>query len=161
MKKIPKKNYIYVTILSLFTIILTFYLSNLYLVNKRSENKISFVSEIKENELKSYLDETHEIIIYMSESKNKENDKLEEELKKYTQKNNLEDKYLYLDLSMVSSNFYNEFYVNYINEAYKGNFEIKDPTIIYIKNKKVESYNNNIKDINDVKKFFYENEVIE
>ena len=145
MKKIPKKNYIYVTILSLFTIILTFYLSNLYLVNKRSENKISFVSEIKENELKSYLDETHEIIIYMSESKNKENDKLEEELKKYTQKNNLEDKYLYLDLSMVSSNFYNEFYVNYINEAYKGNFEIKDPTIIYIKNKKVESYNNNIK----------------
>ncbi len=161
MKKIPKKNYIYVTILSFFTIILTFYLSNLYLVNKRSENKISFVSEIKENELKSYLDETHEIIIYMSESKNKENDKLEEELKKYTQKNNLEDKYLYLDLSMVSSNFYNEFYVNYINEAYKGNFEIKDPTIIYIKNKKVESYNNNIKDINDVKKFFYENEVIE
>lgn len=161
MKKIPKKNYIYVTILSLFTIILTFYLSNLYLVNKRSENKISFVSEIKENELKSYLDETHEIIIYMSESKNKENDKLEEELKKYTQKNNLEDKYLYLDLSMVSSNFYNEFYVNYINEAYKGNFKIKDPTIIYIKNKKVESYNNNIKDINDIKKFFYENEVIE
>lgn len=161
MKKIPKKNYIYVTILSLFTIILTFYLSNLYLVNKRSENKISFVSEIKENELKSYLDETHEIIIYMSESKNKANDKLEEELKKYTQKNNLEDKYLYLDLSMVSSNFYNEFYVNYINEAYKGNFEIKDPTIIYIKNKKVESYNNNIKDIKDIKKFFYENEVIE
>lgn len=161
MKKIPKKNYIYVTILSLFTIILTFYLSNLYLVNKRSENKISFVSEIKENELKSYLDETHEIIIYMSESKNKANDKLEEELKKYTQKNNLEDKYLYLDLSMVSSNFYNEFYVNYINEAYKENFEIKDPTIIYIKNKKVESYNNNIKDIKDIKKFFYENEVIE
>ena len=101
MRKIPRKNYIYVLVLSFFTIALTFYLSTLYNNNKMSENKMSFVSEIKENELKNYLEETHEAIIYMSESKNKNNYNLEQELEKYTKAYNLEDKYVYLDLSLV------------------------------------------------------------
>ena len=117
--------------------------------------------QIKENELKNYLEETHEAIIYMSESKNKNNYNLEQELEKYTKAYNLEDKYVYLDLSLVSDKFYNEFYINYINEAYKGKFEIKNPTIVYIKNKTVVNYDNNITNIDQIKEFFNNNEVIE
>jgi hypothetical protein len=159
MRKIPKKNYLYVAILSIFTIMLTFYLVNLY--NNNTDKRISFVSEIKENELKSYTTETHEAIIYMSSKNNKSIEQFENDLEKYTLENNLEDKYVYLDLSLVNNNFYNEFYINYINESDIGNFKIIEPTIVLIKNGKVISYKNNLNNIEEIDAFFEDNEVLE
>lgn len=160
-RKIPKKNYILVLLLSLSTIILTFILVNTYNNNKVSNKRINFISEIKENELKNYITETDEAIVYMSKSNNEKNNLLEEELKEYTLKQNLEDKYVYLDLSLVDNNFYNDFYLNYIKESYTGNFEIKEPTMVIINKGKVKTYINNIDKLEEIKDFFVNNGVVE
>ncbi|MBE6159714.1 MAG: hypothetical protein E7157_01550 [Lactobacillales bacterium] len=159
-KKIPKKNYIIVILISVFTILLTFFLMNKYNSNKTIEN-ITFVSEIKENELNNYVTERQEVIIYMSSSTNENIKDLESDLEKYTKKKNLKDEYVYLDLSKVNSNFYNEFYINYLNESYSGKFKIEEPTIVIIRNGKVESYLNKINNINQIKLFFEKNGVLE
>ena len=160
-RKIPKKNYILVLILSIFTTGLTFFLMNTYNNNKVNDKRINFISEIKENELKSYITERSETVIYMSLSNNDQNEQLEQQLKEYTLKNNLEEKYIYLDLSTVDTTFYNSFYINYINESYTGNFEIKDPTLVFIKDGKVLNYINNINNIEEVEKFFLESGILE
>lgn len=159
-KKIPKKNYIIVALISIFTILLTLFLMNKYNSNKTSEN-ITFVSEIKENELNNYVTERQEVIIYMSSSTNENIKELENDLEKYTKKKNLKDEYVYLDLSKVDSNFYNEFYINYLNESYTGKFKIEEPSLIIIRNGKVESYLNKINNINQIKLFFEKNGVLE
>lgn len=159
-RKIPKKNYIILIILSLITLLLTFFLVNKY-KDDFYDNKIKFVSEIKENEINDYAREGHEIIIYMSNSKNRKLRKLEKDLKKYTEQNDLKEKFVYLDLYTVSNNFNNEFYVKFINESYNGSFEIKDPTIVIIDNEKVKTFTNDIKNIDDIKEFFNNNGVLE
>lgn len=159
-KKIPKKNYVIVILISVFTILLTFFLMNKYNNNKSVES-ITFVSEIKENELNNYVTERQEVIIYMSSSNNENIKELEEDLEKYTKKKNLKDEYVYLDLSKVDSNFYNEFYINYLNESYSGKFKIEEPSIVIIRNGKLESYLNNINSINQIKLFFEKNGVLE
>lgn len=158
-KKIPKKNYIIILLIFIFTILLTLFLMNKYNIN--NNESLSFVSEIKDNELNNYITERQEVIIYMSSSNNKNNYELEKELEKYTKEKNLKDKYIYLDLSNVNSNFYNEFYINYINESYTGNFKIQEPSMIIIRDGKVESYLNKINNINQIKLFFEKNEVLE
>lgn len=158
-KKIPIKNYFIVVLLIILTVSLTFYLMMTY--NNKDNKSLSFVSQVKENELDSYITERQEVIIYMSSSNNKDTKGFENELKKYTEDKNLKDLYVYLDLNDVSSNFYNEFYVKYLNESYTGTFEIKEPTIVIIRNGKIDSYLNNINDVDQVKEFFEKNEVLE
>lgn len=158
-KKIPIKNYFIVVLLIILTVSLTFYLMITY--NNKDSKSLSFVSQVKENELDSYITERQEVIIYMSSSNNKYIKEFENELKKYTEDKNLKDLYVYLDLNDVSSNFYNEFYVKYLKESYTGTFEIKEPTIVIIRNGKIDSYLNNINDVNQVKDFFEKNEVLE
>lgn len=159
MKKIPLKNYFIVGFLIIFTIFLTFYLMKKYDSVKVKE--INFVSEVKENELDSYITERQEVIIYMASSNNKELDTFNKNLKKYTEDKNLKDLYVYLDLKNVSSNFYNKFNIKYLKEADNSVFNIKEPTFVIIRNGKMDSYLNNINSIEQVKEFFKKNEVLE
>ena len=159
MKKIPLKNYFIVGFLIIFTIFLTFYLMKKYDSVKVKE--INFVSEVKENELDSYITERQEVIIYMASSNNKELDTFNKDLKKYTEDKNLKDLYVYLDLKNVSSNFYNKFNIKYLKEADNSVFNIKEPTFVIIRNGKMDSYLNNINSIEQVKEFFKKNEVLE
>lgn len=159
MKKIPLKNYFIVGFLIIFTIFLTFYLMKKY--DSVKVKKINFVSEVKENELDSYITERQEVIIYMASSNNKELDTFNKDLKKYTEDKNLKDLYVYLDLKNVSSNFYNKFNIKYLKEADNSVFNIKEPTFVIIRNGKMDSYLNNINSIEQVKEFFKKNEVLE
>ena len=159
MKKIPLKNYFIVGFLIIFTIFLTFYLMKKYDSVKVKE--INFVSEVKENELDSYITERQEVIIYMASSNNKELDTFNKDLKKYTEDKNLKDLYVYLDLKNVSSNFYNKFNIKYLKEADNSVFNIKEPTFVIIRNGKMDGYLNNINSIEQVKEFFKKNEVLE
>lgn len=159
MKKIPLKNYFIVGFLIIFTIFLTFYLMKKYDSVKVKE--INFVSEVKENELDSYITERQEVIIYMASSNNKGLDTFNKDLKKYTEDKNLKDLYVYLDLKNVSSNFYNKFNIKYLKEADNSVFNIKEPTFVIIRNGKMDSYLNNINSIEQVKEFFKNNEVLE
>ena len=159
MKKIPLKNYFIVGFLIIFTIFLTFYLMKKY--DSVKVKKINFVSEVKENELDSYITERQEVIIYMASSNNKELDTFNKDLKKYTEDKNLKDLYVYLDLKNVSSNFYNKFNIKYLKEADNSVFNIKEPTFVIIRNGKMDSYLNNINSIEQVKEFFKKNEALE
>ena len=159
MKKIPLKNYFIVGFLIIFTIFLTFYLMKKY--DSVKVKKINFVSEVKENELDSYITERQEVIIYMASSNNKELDTFNKDLKKYTKDKNLKDLYVYLDLKNVSSNFYNKFNIKYLKEADNSVFNIKEPTFVIIRNGKMDCYLNNINSIEQVKEFFKKNEVLE
>ena len=151
MRKIPIKNYIILLIIAIFTFSITFYLMNQY--QTKDNKKINFVSEIKENELDSYITEGHEVIIYMSKSDTEEIEKFEKQLKIYTTRNDLSNKYVYLNLNNVSDNFYNEFYLKYIKES-SNKFDIIEPAFIYIDDMKVIYYINNVDSIDLVKEFF-------
>ena len=86
-KEIPTKNYIILIILSLVTLILTFNLAGIYQermeYNNQSNNIMKFLSEIKEEELKNYVLDNHDTIIYISSSVDNENKKFEYQLRKY------------------------------------------------------------------------------
>ena len=157
MKKIPLKNYLIVLILSVATVFLTFYFANNYKKNKIVQ-KINFLSEIKQNELNSYISERSDVIIFMTYI---DNDDLIKNLKKYLKENELKSEFVYIDLNEVNNNFYNEFYVNYVNEASNKSFEIKNSTLVFIENGTINSYINNIKYIEQVKNFFESNELID
>jgi len=157
-KKIPKKNYLIIVILTIFTILLTLFLMKTYNNTKKNVSRISFVSEIKANELDAYITESQETIIYFVETKNEQ---LESELEKFTKENNLQDKYVYVDLNNVGDKFYENFYVKYVNETWSIDIKIKAPSIFIIRNGKIERYLNNIKSVYQIEKFFLESGVIE
>ena len=104
-KKIPIKNYFIVVLIAILTISLTFCLMITY--NNKEKNTLSFVSQVKENELDSYITERQEVVIYMASSNNKNIKELEKDLKKYTEEKNLKDFYVYLDFR---DGFINIFY---------------------------------------------------
>lgn len=160
-KTIPTKNYIIVFILSICTLLLTFYLMNVYNNSENTHQKTLSISEVRENELKSYITENNEVIIYMSSSNNNQIETFEKNLNNYILDNNLKNEFVYLDLNNVSENFYNEFYINYVKESNSEKFIIKEPTLVIINNRVIKNYINNIDNIDQVKEFLISAGVIE
>jgi|GEM_PF-3782705 len=137
---IPKKNYMIVLIISILTLLLIFGLKNIYEKNQVINNEtLDFMSEIKENELKTFIIENHEAIIYLSSSNNETLDSFESKLKNYVLNNNLEKTIVYIDLSKVSDKFYENFNKQYFNNKQIIVFE-KEPSLLYIKEGKVVDY---------------------
>lgn len=142
-REIPKKNYIILIILSIGTILLVFYLNNIYKerleYNNQNSNVMSFLSEIKEEELNNYILDNHDTIIYISSSINNENKKFESELKNYINKKNLSKDIIYLDSSNLSDSFYNNLKNNYLSDGLKKqNIQLNiTPNIIIIKEEKI------------------------
>ena len=168
-RKIPMKNYFITFVLAVITIIIVFSLMNIYNKQKdykESSNKnLDILSEIKENELETYFTENHDGIIYMSSSNNKNLEEFEKELKKYIVDKNLTKEIVYLNMFNVSDTFYNEFYLKYFNESSNINVDLtKEPNIFIVNNGKVINYLLSDKEqinMEDVKKFFKENGVLE
>jgi len=137
---IPKKNYMIVLIISILTLLLIFGLKNIYEKNQVINNEtLDFMSEIKENELKTFIIENHEAIIYLSSSNNETLDSFESKLKNYVLNNNLEKTIVYIDLSKVSDKFYENFNKQYFNNKQIIVFE-KEPSLLYKKEGKVVDY---------------------
>ena len=165
MRKIPKKNYFITFIIVVLTVIITFVLMNMYSKDKKykisTNDNLTNLSEIKENELSNYLTENQEIILYMSSSNNIEYQEFEKGLNDLVKENNLSKKITYLNTYNVSENFYSEFNLKYLDNQ-NILFDKKSPYIFVIKDGKVINYllseNIDIKSVND---FFNDNEVIE
>ena len=83
---IPKKNYFILSILAVATIILTFYLSDYYFKREKEiiahNTTMNFLLKITENDLKNYIADNHDVIIYFSNSYNKSLIDYEKKLKK-------------------------------------------------------------------------------
>lgn len=135
-KEIPFKNYIYLFIILLGTVLLLLYIYSWY--ETYNENKLNvqimnnYLTVINYNELDDYIIENKNAIIYVSVLGNKEINKFEEKFKNNIIDNNLKNDILYLDLTNED-----------LNEAMKKlNIEDKFPyLIVYTNGKITDTYN--------------------
>lgn len=154
LKGVPVKNYIYLSLIILVTILLVFYFYLWYLTYK--ENKLNnqvmdrYLQVINYNELSDYLTENKDAYVYVSVLEDQEIRDFELEFKTLIMDNSLKKEILYLDLT----NVYND--KNLISKANKdyqvGEKNISDVPCILVFKEGV------LKEIYDIRENNYEME---
>lgn len=144
-KEIPLKNYILLSIVLILTIVVVIYFflwKNTYEKSKLQTPILDdYLLVINYNELNNYLVENKDAIIYVSKLNDESIRLFENKFKNIINKNNLNNKILYLDLTeeLKENNIVKE-----INKKY-GKEMTEVPTIVIIKDGKISS-SYNIKD---------------
>lgn len=138
-KEIPLKNYILLSIVLILTIVVVIYFflwKNTYEKSKLQTPILDdYLLVINYNELNNYLVENKDAIIYISKLNNENIRLFENKFKNIINKNNLNNKILYLDLTeeLKENNI-----VKKINKKY-GKEMTEVPTIVIIKDGKISS----------------------
>ena len=138
-KEIPLKNYILLSIVLILTIVVVIYFflwKNTYEKSKLQTPILDdYLLVINYNELNNYLVENKDAIIYVSKLNNENIRLFENKFKNIINKNNLNNKILYLDLTeeLKENNI-----VKKINKKY-GKEMTEVPTIVIIKDGKISS----------------------
>lgn len=108
LRGVPVKNYIYLSLIILVTILLVFYFYLWYLTYKESKlnNQIMdrYLQVINYNELSDYLTENKNAYVYVSVLEDQEIRNFELEFKTMIMDNSLKKEILYLDLTDVYNN---------------------------------------------------------
>ena len=103
LREIPKKNYIYLLLILLGTILLLIYIYKWYDTYNESELNTSIMNEyltvINYNELDNYIIENKDAVIYVSILGNEKINRFERKFKNAILDNNLKNEILYLDLT--------------------------------------------------------------
>ena len=138
-KEIPLKNYILLSIVLILTIVVVIYFflwKNTYEKSKLQTPILDdYLLVINYNELNNYLVENKDAIIYVSKLNDESIRLFENKFKNIINKNNLNNKILYLDLTeeLKENNIVKE-----INKKY-GKEMTGVPTIVIIKDGKISS----------------------
>ena len=138
-KEIPLKNYILLSIVLILTIVVVIYFflwKNTYEKGKLQTPILDdYLLVINYNELNNYLVENKDAIIYVSKLNDESIRLFENKFKNIINKNNLNNKILYLDLTeeLKENNIVKE-----INKKY-GKEMTEVPTIVIIKDGKISS----------------------
>ena len=138
-KEIPLKNYILLSIVLILTIVVVIYFflwKNTYEKSKLQTPILDdYLLVINYNELNNYLVENKDAIIYVSKLNDESIRLFENKFKNIINKNNLNNKILYLDLTeeLKENNIVKE-----INKKY-GKEMTEIPSIIIIKDGKISS----------------------
>ena len=146
-KEIPLKNYILLSIVLILTIVVVIYFflwKNTYEKSKLQTPILDdYLLVINYNELNNYLVENKDAIIYVSKLNDESIRLFENKFKNIINKNNLNNKILYLNLTeeLKENNIVKE-----INKKY-GKEMTEVPTIVIIKDGKISS-SYNIKENN-------------
>ncbi len=141
-KEIPLKNYILLSIVLILTIVVVIYFflwKNTYEKSKLQTPILDdYLLVINYNELNNYLVENKDAIIYVSKLNDESIRLFENKFKNIINKNNLNNKILYLDLTeeLKETNI-----VKKINKKY-GKEMTEVPTIVIIKDGKISSFYN-------------------
>lgn len=141
-KEIPLKNYILLSIVLILTIVVVIYFflwKNTYEKGKLQTPILDdYLLVINYNELNNYLVENKDAIIYVSKLNDESIRLFENKFKNIINKNNLNNKILYLDLTeeLKENNIVKE-----INKKY-GKEMTEVPTIVIIKDGKISSFYN-------------------
>lgn len=101
MKKcdVPFKNYIIALLISIITIILVLIISNYYKNRQEYENDVmSFLSEIKIEELDNFIIENHDVMVYLVNDSDTNFKYLQSQVKKIVTENDYTKDIVYLDL---------------------------------------------------------------
>jgi hypothetical protein len=169
MKQIKLRNYIILAIIILVTIALVFIIKKAYensqMYAVHTNERLSMLYEIKEDDLDSYLVENQDIVIYISNAKDEKIEEFEKELMTYISEKELAREIIYLNLDTVSSNFYknieNKYFSPYLNEnktllpEQANMLQVQEGKITKILYDKETSIS-----MSDVKEFLIKNDVV-
>ena len=135
MKKervVPKKNYIYLFIMLLFVVIITFMIFG---INDKYQNKKlessyldGYINQVNLNEISNVLSEaSSELFILVTKTNNEDIYQFESDLKKVINKYDLRDNFIFIDYTDSENK------LNILNETL-GSDVNSIPAIIYLKN---------------------------
>ncbi len=106
-RKIPRKNYIIYGVIVIVTIAVVLYLNSWYKAYKQNELENSYISkyihEINYEEFKNFSVENPNLIVYVGKTNCEECVKLEKELYKIIDDNELKDNTVFLNVTDLSS----------------------------------------------------------
>ena len=135
MRKIPTGNYFFAVLIMIITLVLTFTLAKFYYNSTNIEDReyLTFLSEVKPDELNNYIVDNHDVMIYMTDSENSDK-KIDSSVEKILTKSDHVKEVVYLNLSGLNSEFYDTFSSKYnVN-----NGAIKTNSFVIIKDEKVK-----------------------
>ena len=154
LREVPRKNYIYLFLILLGSLLLLLYIYTWY--DAYNENKLNtsimdkYLTVINYNELDNYIIENKNAIIYVSILGNEDISKFEKKFKNLVSEHNLKNDILYLDISNeninVATNKLNiddefPYLVVYTNGVITDTYSINDNKY---SNAKIEKYLNRI-----------------
>ncbi len=150
MREIPKKNYLFVLIMAVVVVIITFVLMNLYNANKKeaySSYVKEIVHEIMLDDLDNYLQEHPDAILYIN-TNDEANKKLEKEIKNLIARHNIQQYFVYIEN----------------NKDITKKYKLKDNNPIFIAykdGKALETFSQDKYTIKEIESFLVRNGVIE
>lgn len=151
MREIPRKNYVIITLMAVGVVVVCFILMNMYNSNNNEVYNSAVrevVSEIKYDDLESYLQENLDVVLYINDSNKKANQKLEREIRDLITDNNIQQYVVYIEKN-------NELVREYSLDSYTPIF------IAYQDGKITEVLSDNNYSIEEIESFFVRNGVIE
>jgi len=157
-KKIPLKNYILLGIIIIFTIMFVLYARGWYITAeeyyKNNSVILDTVSEINSGEITNYAVDNPSFILYVASGNNANIKQFEKEFKKFILQNDLNNRVLYLNLTNVNVNEFNEQLNALTTKNVRSTLTDQNSSAIYIfhngKIVKVLDSNTNIDNINIV-----------
>lgn len=134
MKQIPSKNYIYVVILLVVTIVSVLFLSNLYTSKtKLTSDFYQYSNIITSEEFSQFIFENPDSIIYISDKYDLRYEKFETDLKNKIEALNIKNSFVYLDKRYINDSF-----IEQLKKDYKIKLEYnRKPIILFVINKEI------------------------
>lgn len=167
MRQVKFKNYVILAVIVCLTVLAVLFLRNIYLKQKDYENttnnRIDILYEIKEDDLRSYLVENSEVMIYISNASNETIADFEKQFKNYIADEEVSKEIVYLNLDKVSSTFYKELTEKYFDKDLSGEIVKNQANLLSVKGSKVVSvlyHKETSINIEDVKRFLRVNNVV-
>ena len=106
MREIPKKNYEILAVLLAVTVLLTLFLSNLYLNKERLTSKFyEYSNKITPESFDEFMTENEDIIIYIGDKYDLTLELVEKEFQNKIDELNLKHNLIYIDKSYVDKEF--------------------------------------------------------
>ena len=125
-RKIGIKNYLILALIFITTTIITLYLCNVYKVYEESKRQIPVIrgtlSEITSEELNHYISENPTIMLYICTASDTKCRNYEKDLKKYVEKEELQEEIIYLNITDDEKSTYAEIF----NKNYPSRFTLNN-----------------------------------
>ena len=165
-KVLEKKNYIFMALITVAVVVLTFYISSWYKIIKKYRENNSVVEEvvtkIDASSLSSYLLDNPNALIYIASSNDPDIKDFESSLKKYIVNEELTSTIIYLDTKDMTQDDINKIFLPYVSSTIKLK-NIVTANILYFEDREIVDAiytKNSTAKINDVKTFLEGNSIV-
>ena len=165
-KVLEKKNYIFMALITVAVVVLTFYISSWYKIIKKYRENNSVVEEvvtkIDASSLSSYLLDNPNALIYIASSNDPDIKDFESSLKKYIVNEELTSAIIYLDTKDMTQDDINKIFLPYVSSTIKLK-NIVTANILYFEDREIVDAiytKNSTAKINDVKTFLEGNSIV-